>query len=901
MGHFCYHVVKHGVVGVSPTLGDEMNMFVPQSIEATAEIMSILHSPRQIVSPQNNAPVIGLVQDGITGVSLMSQGRLYTRDQMATFLSPLIGRASFTGLPEPDVKTEDGRCLWTDKQILETVIPRGVVVQKGKHTIVNGKVSAGGFNKGLYGPSANGLIHKIHRDIGPTAARDFIYETQLLVNGFLDRTGFSVGCIDCQASPFVLETVDGQLRNAISEVLAINEKCRQGNLPIEPGFTLEETAESLIMGILNKVRDDAGRTISTLVSMKNNRLARMVLSGAKGNNSNIIQVLGFLGQQSVQGARIKTNKYGGRAFRNTAFGDGNPESRGFVSSSYVKGLNVNEFFCHAMGGREGVADSKTVQTSTTGYIYKKLAKYLEDCVVAQDGSVRMNSQDGFVIQFAYGDDRRNPTKLTTSIFKRKELAALAAPHVRDLAQQILPQVLVKDGAKISLPFDIDDELLRASSNGTATVALTFAEYETVVLPRLVRLMVGSGNPLYAAVLCNVSFERVSTLSLKQCLGVLEAVQRKIASSVIDVGEMVGLQAAQSICEPLTQTALNSFHSAGRLKVTVQSGFPRFEEILEYSQECSHTKTPSMTVLSPEGFSEEMYEERAKRLSQLIHKSIADAIEHTSYVARVHDEMFDANLAELKEVTPNVGAYVLEVREDASLCRVAAQLHKAMHEDVSNTKGVYLALNYLDCVIIDVSYRRVFVLCDRKDATFHEFLATATLSGIPRTGDHHVKNAIMDVDTGNIITDGSNLMGLKKMDFGPATQEAIEADEQLFYNTVTNDVVETNRVLGIEAARSTMVREMNLVLGEGSYINPRHVNLLCDAMTQSGSLVPVSRKGLGALGTDMFSKVLFESHMSVLTDVTKRHVEETCHSVSSSVALGTLVNGGTNYTSSVLSV
>jgi len=53
--------------------GDEMNMFVPQGLEAKAEVKEIMHVPRQIVSPQSNKPVMGIVQDSLLGIMLFTK------------------------------------------------------------------------------------------------------------------------------------------------------------------------------------------------------------------------------------------------------------------------------------------------------------------------------------------------------------------------------------------------------------------------------------------------------------------------------------------------------------------------------------------------------------------------------------------------------------------------------------------------------------------------------------------------------------------------------------------------------------------------------------------------------------------------------------------------------------
>ena len=51
--------------------GDEMNLHLPQSMEARAEILQLAMSPRMIITPQSNRPVMGIVQDTLTAVRKM--------------------------------------------------------------------------------------------------------------------------------------------------------------------------------------------------------------------------------------------------------------------------------------------------------------------------------------------------------------------------------------------------------------------------------------------------------------------------------------------------------------------------------------------------------------------------------------------------------------------------------------------------------------------------------------------------------------------------------------------------------------------------------------------------------------------------------------------------------------
>jgi len=76
-------------------------------------------------------------------------------------------------------------------------------------------------------------------------------------------------------------------------------------------------------------------------------------------------------------------------------------AKGFVKSSYKKGLNATEYFFHSMGGREGLVDT-AVRTSRSGYMQRRLINALEDIKVLPDRTVRNTS--GTIVQFRYGED-----------------------------------------------------------------------------------------------------------------------------------------------------------------------------------------------------------------------------------------------------------------------------------------------------------------------------------------------------------------------------------------------------------------------------------------------------------------------------------------------------------------
>jgi DNA-directed RNA polymerase II subunit RPB1 len=134
----------------------------------------------------------------------------------------------------------------------------------------------------------------------------------------------------------------------------------------------------------------AGSSAQKSLSDSNN-LKAMVTAGSKGTFINISQMAACVGQQNIEGKRIPFG-FSDRTLTHFMKNDCGPESHGFVENSYLQGLTPQEFFFHAMGGREGLIDM-AVKTSETGYIQRRLVKAMEGIMVKYGGTVRNSSGD----------------------------------------------------------------------------------------------------------------------------------------------------------------------------------------------------------------------------------------------------------------------------------------------------------------------------------------------------------------------------------------------------------------------------------------------------------------------------------------------------------------------------
>ena len=118
------------------------------------------------------------------------------------------------------------------------------------------------------------------------------------------------------------------------------------------GKSNEAEFEAKVSNILNTATSEAGG-IGTKSLNSSNRFIGLVLSGSKGTDLNISQMISCLGQQAIEGKRISYG-FDSRTLPHFNKFDDGPLARGFIESSFISGLSPEELFFHAMGGRIGL-------------------------------------------------------------------------------------------------------------------------------------------------------------------------------------------------------------------------------------------------------------------------------------------------------------------------------------------------------------------------------------------------------------------------------------------------------------------------------------------------------------------------------------------------------------------
>lgn len=129
--------------------------------------------------------------------------------------------------------------------------------------------------------------------------------------------------------------------------------------------------------------------------------------------------------------------------------------------------------------------------------------------------------------------------------------------------------------------------------------------------------------------------------------------------------------------------------------------------------------------------------------------------------------------------------------------------------------------------------------------------------------------------------------------GVALSKVLGFDEIDFKRTVSNDIQEILRVLGIEAVRLSLINELRFVLGSyGIYVNYRHLSTLCDVMTQRGILTSITRHGINRVDTGPLRKCSFEETVEILYEAAFFAESDSLSGITENIIMGQLAPYGT---------
>lgn len=596
--------------------GDELNVHVLQTHDARAEAEMLMSVSTQLISPENNKPIVALVQDSLVAAFLMTRKDTFLeKHQAMQVIMNLRYLEKQYWLPPPAIMKP--RPLWTGKQLFSLLFPDELMfdmtvrsgiddgvgnpggemdVMERRIILANGELMCGSLCKKTLGTSAGGIVHVLVRDWGFKRAGQFVSDAQRLLREYMMIRGFSVGVGDCVMGEETHNRVHALMTNTFKAADTIQ------NESTAPKELVGGCVSKMLGGFLTSGGAEVVKDVNVT---SGNRISIMIESGAKGSNINTAQILSSVGQQSVEGGRIKMG-VDGRTLPSFRHGDESAGALGFVCNSYGTGLTAQEYFFHAMGGREGLVDT-AVKTASTGYIQRRLSKAQEGLQVMYDSTVRNTGGD--IIQFSYGGDSYYPThlervKLPTFKMDNAHLEnfVVGAPEEwggvegynlareelhwiqkdRDYIRKIQLALSGLAEGEMVMPSNPPRLLVRAQNKFASSPPKSpkpekIQEHVQSLLKRIKK-----SKPNYATVLTRIYLRAhlgLKTLMVKYGLGeeavewVCHTIWNQYSEALAEPGEMVGTLGASSIGAPCTQMTLNSVDAETPLIVRWTAPYP----------------------------------------------------------------------------------------------------------------------------------------------------------------------------------------------------------------------------------------------------------------------------------------------------------------------------------------
>jgi DNA-directed RNA polymerase subunit A" len=329
--------------------------------------------------------------------------------------------------------------------------------------------------------------------------------------------------------------------------------------------------------------------------------------------------------------------------------------------------------------------------------------------------------------------------------------------------------------------------------------------------------------------------------------IIEETVKAYKRTLVEPGEAVGVVAAQSIGEPGTQMTMRTFHYAGVAELNVTLGLPRMIEIVDARKEPS---TPMMTIYLEKDYRYDR--EKAEKVAKEIESTTVDTVSKSVSI----DLIRECITIELDEER-------LKIR-DLTVDDVVEAIKKKLKLKIEvDGNKLYLKIKNPSLKTLRKRLPKV---------------RAVQLKGVPNIERVIIKK---EGDEYVLYSEGSNLKEVFKIEGVDITR------------TTTNNIIEIQEVLGIEAARNAIINEMKSTLEEqGLDVDIRHLMLVADIMTADGEVKPIGRHGVGGEKASVLARAAFEETVKHLYTAAIRGHRDELKGVIENVIVGKPIYLGT---------
>ena len=497
--------------------GDQMAVHLPLSVEAQAECRFLLLSPNNLLKPSDGGPVAVPSQDMVLGIYYLTQERPGATGE---------GR-SYKSVNEAILAYENGACT------LHSRIKVRVTKKNGEGEAVSGTVeSTLGrflFNEILpqdlgyvdRGKPENLLLPEVDFHVGKKQLKQ-ILEKVINTHG-ASKTAEVLDLIKATGYKY---STKAAMTVSISDMTVPAQKKQMLD---EAQMTVDKISQNYRRGLITEeeryraVVETWNETDKNLTDVllagldKYNNIFMMADSGARGSNQQIKQLAGMRGLMAdTTGRTIELP----------------------IKSNFREGLDVLEYFMSAHGARKGLSDT-ALRTADSGYLTRRMVDVSQELIIREVDCMEGREEIPGMWVSAFMDGKETIEGLKDRITGR-----YACEDVKDREGN----VLVKKNHMIT------------PSRAAKVLSIGVDE---------------NGEPVEKVKIRTILTCRSHIGICAKCYGANMA-----TGEAVQVGEAVGIIAAQSIGEPGTQLTMRTFHTGGVAGDDITQGLPRVEELFE---------------------------------------------------------------------------------------------------------------------------------------------------------------------------------------------------------------------------------------------------------------------------------------------------------------------------------
>ena len=860
--------------------GDEMNIHLPQTEEAKSEVNYLMGVTRNINSPKSGELLIASTQDFLATCFLITQKDYFLdRTHFIRYCTYFNDGIEKIEIPPPTIyKPKE---LWTGKQLFSVLLKPNkkykiVINLKNKSKtfsrkykedeyrcpndgfvlIKNSNLLSGIIDKSTIGSgSKSGLVFALGKDFGSEEACKFLTRISKFSGRWICDYGLSLGLGDVIPREDLVKNKEKIISESFSESEKQIDLYNKGEIKLKPGLNAEQSLESSLIKILSDIRETVGKYLRNILPRSNTAL-KMAICGSKGSDINLSQMIGCVGQQTVSGKRTP-NGFTNRSLPHFEPYSKYAASKGFVGHSFYDGMNAIELFFHTMGGREGLVDT-AVRTSETGYMQRRLMKALEDLTVQYNNTVTISN--GEIIEFLYGDDGIEPMNTDN------EDKIVYLPRLWEMIQCNYSTYNKKEEDKILTPEEIkksvENYIIDAPVNKFELSQIFVDEIKGFFDKKIKTIEESTKN--FGSMKKNV-INNICSITKIQLEEFFKELWTKYKKAKVNPGEAVGAVAGQSIGEPATQMTLKTFHFAGVASMNITSGIPRIKEIINYTQKIS---TPVI-------------------YAKLIQEDDVTAARIVK--GRIEKIKLERVCEYIKEIISPEGCYI-KVKLDEKYINsshLEITIQKVREALLLNKKKLNLKLR--ENHIIIKNNKKLIIYPPETDRNYLYFslevmmknLPEIVISGISTVNRVVINKKDKDEKKYMLAIEGTGLLDIMKID-------GID-----YKHCTSNNIGEILNTLGIEAARKSIIYELNYTFaGHSIHVDQRHLGLISDLMTFKGTVLGFQRFSMIKMKDSVFLNSSFERTTDVLFDAAVYAKNESLRGVSESIITGKTAKIGT---------